>query len=457
MVVYNRKKLERNGLMNEITCPHCQTTFVIDQHHYADIVSQVRTKEFQEEIHEKLQQVSLQHEQQLKLMQQQKQNDLETELHKQETQWNNALAQYKQKVMELENALQQQKLEQEVAVKDATSQLEKELALWKQKEEQMKTEKQFEVQQLSAQQEQELFQLKSQLALQEKEMELERKTLEERHAYEIKQKDETIAFYKDFKARQSTKMIGESLEQHCEIEFNRLRMTAFPRAQFGKDNDARSGSKGDYIYREVDETGTEIISIMFEMKNEGDSTATKKKNEHFFSELDKDRREKKCEYAVLVSLLEHDNELYNGGIVDVSYAYEKMYVVRPQFFIPIITLLRNAALHSLQYKREMMMMREQNVDITHFEEDLYRFKTAFSKNYETASRKFKTAIDEIDKTIQHLQKTKDALLSSENQLRLANNKAEDLTVQRLVKNNPTMKEKFAALKEQNTGESDEVE
>lgn len=287
--------------------------------------------------------------------------------------------------------------------------------------------------------------MKSKLQLQEKEAELEKNSIKEKFDSEIKQKEETIAFYKDFKAKQSTKMVGESLEQHCEIEFNRLRMTAFQNAEFGKDNDAKTGSKGDYIYREYDENGTEIISIMFEMKNEGDETATKKKNEHFFKELDKDRNEKKCEYAILVTMLEADNELYNNGIIDVSYAYEKMYVIRPQFFIPIITLLRNAALNSLKYKQEVALMREQNIDITNFEEDLDMFKSAFAKNYNLASRKFKTAIDEIDKTITHLQKTKDALLSSENNLRLANNKADDLTVKKLVKNNPTMKEKFAVL------------
>ena len=240
-------------------------------------------------------------------------------------------------------------------------------------------------------------------------------------------------------------MVGESLEQHCEIEFKRLRMTAFKNAEFGKDNDTKTGSKGDYIYREYDDNGTEIISIMFEMKNEGDETATKKKNENFFKELDKDRNEKQCEYAILVSMLEADNDFYNTGIVDVSYEYEKMYVIRPQFFIPIITLLRNAALNSLQYKQEVALMREQNIDITHFEEDLNKFKTAFAKNYDLASRKFKSAIEEIDKTITHLQKTKDALLSSENNLRLANDKAEDLTVKKLVRKNPTMKAKFSEL------------
>ena len=301
-----------------------------------------------------------------------------------------------------------------------------------------------------------ILELKQEKELQQKEQEVQQTALKEKYELELrskkdqfelelKAKDEAIAFYKDFKAKQSTKMVGESLEQHCEIEFNRLRMTAFPRAEFGKDNDAKTGSKGDYIYREYDENGIEILSIMFEMKNENDETATKKKNEHFFKELDKDRHEKQCEYAILVSLLEADNELYNTGIVDVSYQYPKMYVVRPQFFIPIITLLRNAALNSLQYKQELALMRDQHIDITHFEEDLETFKKGFARNYELASKKFQSAIDEIDKTIKSLEKTKAALLSSENNLRLANNKAEDLTVKKLVKNNPTMKQRFEEL------------
>lgn len=261
---------------------------------------------------------------------------------------------------------------------------------------------------------------------------------------DMKAKEHELEFYKDLKAKMSTKMVGETLERHCEIEFNKIRMAAFPRAEFGKDNvvSKESGSKGDYIFREYDEDGVEIISIMFEMKNEMKTTATKKTNEHFFKELDKDRREKKCEYAVLVSLLEADSELYNQGIVDVSYQYQKMYVVRPQFFIPIITLLRNAALSTLEYKREMITIQNRNLDIAKFENDLNQFKSAFARNYDLASRRFAEAIDEIDKTIDHLQKTKAALLSSENNLRLANNKAEDLTIKRLTKNNPTMLEKF---------------
>jgi len=248
------------------------------------------------------------------------------------------------------------------------------------------------------------------------------------------------------KLKLSTKMIGETLEQHCEIEFNKLRATAFPKAYFEKDNDARTGSKGDFIFRENDEAGNEIISIMFEMKNEGDETATKKKNEDFFKELDRDRTEKKCEYAVLVTLLEAENELYNSGIVDVSHRYPKMYVVRPQFFIPIITLLRNAAMNSMQYKAELALVRNQNIDITNFEDKMNKFKEGFARNYELASKKFRDAIDEIDKTIYHLQKTKDALLSSENNLRLANDKADDLTIKKLTHGNPTMKAKFDELK-----------
>lgn len=293
---------------------------------------------------------------------------------------------------------------------------------------------------------QQISELTNQLTSQKTQAKLLETNLKEKYETQLKLKDEQIAYYKDFKAKQSTKMVGESLEQHCEIQFNQLRATGFQNAYFEKDNDARTGSKGDYIYRENDDQGNEIISIMFEMKNENDETATKKKNEDFLKELDKDRNEKHCEYAILVSLLEPDNELYNSGIVDKSHRYPKMYVIRPQFFIPMITLLRNAALNSMQYKQELAIARAQNIDITHFEENMMKFKEGFARNYELASRKFKTAIDEIDKTISHLQKTKDALISSENNLRLANNKAEDLTIKKLVRNNPTMKAKFDELK-----------
>lgn len=322
----------------------------------------------------------------------------------------------------------------------------KQIALLSNKIKSLEENKTLEINQALSQKEKELVETQHKIELLQKETEIEKSSIKEKFDLELRQKEETIAFYKDFKAKQSTKMIGESLEQHCEIEFNKLRMSAFRNARFSKDNDAKSGSKGDYIYRECDENDVEIISIMFEMKNEEDQTSTKKKNEHFLKELDKDRQEKKCEYAILVSMLEQDNELYNTGIVDVSYEYEKMYVIRPQFFIPLITLLRNAALNSLQYKQEVALMKEQNIDITNFEDDLNNFKSGFSKNFELASRKFTTAIDEIDKTISHLQKTKEALLSSENNLRIANDKAEDLTVKKLVRKNPTMKSKFDEIK-----------
>lgn len=431
--------------MHEIKCPHCHTSFTVNEASYADILNQVRTQAFQHEIAERLAQSQIQFQSELQLVQAKAQNQLDQ-----------LLANKNQEINELIHKINHYEQESQLATAEIESRLKAQLAeqdkLITQLRAQAQTletaknlEKELEITKAVSAKDQQLNQLSTQLALQVKESELEKQTLREKYEHELKQKDEAIAFYKDFKAKQSTKMIGESLEQHCETEFNRIRMTAFPQAQFGKDNDASSGSKGDYIYREFDEHGTEIISIMFEMKNENDQTATKKKNEHFFKELDKDRREKGCEYAVLVSLLEADSDLYNNGIVDVSYAYEKMYVIRPQFFIPMISLLRNAALHSLKYKQEVAQMRAQNIDITHFEEDLNAFKEGFARNYDLASRKFQTAIDEIDKTIIHLQKTKEALQSSENNLRLANNKAHDLTVKKLVRKNPTMKAAFDAL------------
>ena len=297
-----------------------------------------------------------------------------------------------------------------------------------------------------AEKDKKIYQLSGDIESGEKERRLKEQSLKESYEEKLRAKDEQIAYYKDFKARQSTKMVGESLEQHCETEFNRLRATGFQSAYFEKDNDIRTGSKGDYIFRESDENGVEFISIMFEMKNEMEQTATKKKNEDFLKELDKDRREKGCEYAVLVSLLEPDSELYNSGIVDVSYRYTKMYVIRPQFFIPMITILRNAARNSLEYRQELAAVKSQNVDISHFESDMNEFKEKFSRNYRLASEKFQKAISEIDETIKHLQKTKDELLSSENNLRLANDKAEGLSIKRLTKNNPTMAAKFEELK-----------
>ena len=456
--------------MHEIKCPHCGKAFTIDEAGYADILNQVRTKEFNEEIHEKLEQIKHQHSSELALVEEKTKNELDKQLSKKDEQIaelknqsqalerqkeyeiQQALADKEKELIQLQNQIANFTTEKEIVKKDVEqtmqaeiSSKEKQIAELSAQVQTLNHEKTLELSQIVSQNEKVLSELETQLKLQAKENELEKNSLKDKYESELKQKEETIAFYKDFKAKQSTKMVGESLEQHCEIEFNRFRMTAFKNAQFGKDNDVTSGSKGDYIYREFDDNGTEIISIMFEMKNEGDETATKKKNEHFFKELDKDRREKKCEYAILVTMLEADNELYNNGIVDVSYEYEKMYVIRPQFFIPIITLLRNAAMNSLQYKQELALVREQNIDITNFEEDLNTFKEGFARNYDLASRKFKTAIEEIDKTITHLQKTKDALLSSENNLRLANNKAEDLTVKKLVRNNPTMREKFGGL------------
>jgi hypothetical protein len=428
--------------MHEIKCPHCGTTFTIDEANYADILNQVRTSEFNQEIHDRLEQIKIQHKSEIALTEEKSQNQLQKELSKMEQ----VIANLKAKI----DASKQSEIiaiaDVEMKMREDIIERDKQIALLNNKLQSLEDNKKLELNQALSQKDKELLETQHKVELLQKETEIEKASIKEKFELELKQKEETIAFYKDFKAKQSTKMIGESLEQHCEIEFNKLRMTAFRNASFSKDNDAKSGSKGDYIYRENDENGIEIISIMFEMKNEEDQTSTKKKNEHFFKELDKDRNEKKCEYAILVTLLEQDNELYNTGIVDVSYEYEKMYVIRPQFFIPLITLLRNAALNSLQYKQEVALMKEQNIDITNFEDDLNAFKSNFAKNFELASRKFTTAIDEIDKTITHLQKTKEALLSSENNLRIANDKAEDLTVKKLIRKNPTMKAKFDELK-----------
>ena len=403
--------------MNEIICPHCKKAFKIDEAGYADILSQVRTAEFDKALNERLEMAEKEKESAVKLAEAKTKNELQATLAQKEAELEKMKAQRDADIRLLKTKIDAAETEKKLALSDAVNKLEKERDL-----------------------------LANELKSKDTEQKLLESSLKEKYEIELKSKDEAIAFYKDMKAKLSTKMVGETLEQHCEIEFNRLRATAFQNAYFEKDNVARSGSKGDYIYREKDEEGNEVISIMFEMKNEGDETATKKKNEDFLKELDKDRTEKKCEYAVLVSLLEADSELYNTGIVDVSHKYPKMYVIRPQFFIPIITLLRNAALNSLKYKSELALVRAQSIDITNFEDNINSFKEGFAKNYELASRRFQTAIDEIDKTIDHLQKTKEALLSSENNLRLANNKAEDLTVKRLTRGNPTMTAKFAELK-----------
>ena len=392
--------------MSELKCPHCGKVFTVDESDYAAILQQVHSKEFEREVEKRIEERlgQVRAEEELKVAQAiaNERKKLEKDIDKVKDQLLKARDERQKLVGQLEMAETQKKLE----ITEATSKLE--IANQKQKND-----------------------YESKLQLQKSQYE-----------GELQQAQTQIDFYKDLKARMSTKMIGESLEVHCQTQFDQIRSTAFRNAYFEKDNDARTGSKGDFIFRDYSDDGVEYLSIMFEMKNEMETTATKHKNEDFFKELDKDRKEKGCEYAVLVSMLESDNELYNQGIVDVSHKYEKMYVIRPQFFIPLISLLKNASLNALQYKQELLAVREQNLDITHFEEDLATFKTGFARNYELASRKFKDAIDEIDKSIQHLQKIKDALTSSENNLRLANNKADDLTIKKLTKNNPTMRARF---------------
>lgn len=429
--------------MNEIKCPKCGEKFTIDESSYSDIVSQIKNKEFQDEVHEKLELLKVQNEKDIIIEKQKVENSYKDKLSQKE----NELNQLRQK---LESSDQNKKLEVLDAsnkLKEELSEKDKEILQLKSQLDLVDKEKTIEKQSALAEKEKELQELKNQVELEKKQSQLEKNSIKNSYEVQLKLKDEEIAVYKDFKAKLSTKMIGETLEQHCENEFNKIRATAFPNATFGKDNDAKTGSKGDYIYREVDENGIEVISIMFEMKNENDTTATKKKNKDFFKELDKDRNEKKCEYAILVTLLESDSDLYNNGIVDVSYEYSKMYVVRPQFFIPIISLLRNASLNALEFKQEVALMKQQNIDITTFEDDLNAFKEGFARNYDLASRKFQTAISEIDKTIDHLNKTKVALLSSENNLRLANNKADAVTVKKLTRNNPTMKARFEEIGE----------
>lgn len=420
--------------MNDIICPNCKTAFKVDEAGFASILKQVRDRQFEEEIQKRLNLAAQEKDSAVKLAEASIKNSLQEQLAAKDRQ-----------LLEL-------KAQKEVELSQKISQKDTELLALKARLDAIDLEKKLAITEATQKIEKQRDELVNALRMKETEQQLLEKSLQEKFASElrtkediIKLKDEEIALRKDMKLKLSTKMIGETLEQHCETEFNKLRATAFQNAYFEKDNDARSGSKGDFIYRETDDAGNEIISIMFEMKNEGDETATKKKNEDFFKELDKDRNEKKCEYAVLVSLLESDSEYYNSGIVDVSHKFDKMYVVRPQFFIPIITLLRNAALNSMRYKAELALMKNQNVDITNFEEKMNAFKEGFARNYELASRKFKTAIDEIDKTIDHLIKTKEALLSSDNNLRLANQKAEDLTIKKLTYGNPTMKAKFDEL------------
>jgi hypothetical protein len=392
--------------MNEIICPHCKKAFKVDEAGFADILNQVRNHEFEKELHERLELLEKDKESAVKLAEANAKNVLQADIAKKDTE-----------IAKLTATIQATQSEGKLATMEAVNKLEKERD-----------------------------QLTNRLEINETEKELLKSSLKEKYENELRTKDEMITYYKDMKAKLSTKMVGETLEQHCEIEFEKLRATGFKNADFGKDNDASSGSKGDYIYREYDESSNEIISIMFEMKNEGDETATKKKNEDFLRELDKDRTEKSCEYAVLVTLLEADNELYNTGIVDVSHKHPKMYVIRPQFFIPMITLLRNAALNSMQYKSELALVKSQNIDVTNFEDQLNDFRDSFGRNYRLASEKFKTAIESIDKSIIQLQKTKDSLIRSEDNLRIANNKADELTVKKLIRGNQTMIAKFEDLK-----------
>jgi hypothetical protein len=467
--------------MHEIICPHCGKAFKIDESGYADILKQVRDSDFEKQLHERLE-----------LAERDKRSAVELARTRVASELQSAAAAKDAEIQDLKSRLEAGEVTRKLAVTEALSAVEKERDSLANALAQAKHDKQAasdlaeaklanELQRAAAAKDEEIQRLKARLdaievakklaiteaisALEKerdelksgiKQAELEKqlaeKSLKDKYETQIKDRDDTIERLRDMKARLSTKMVGETLEQHCATEFNRVRAMAFPKAYFEKDNDARTGSKGDYVFRDSDEAGTEIISIMFEMKNESDRTATKNKNEDFLKELDKDRTEKGCEYAVLVSLLEPDSELYNSGIVDVFHRYPKMYIVRPQFFLPIITLLRNAAMNSLKYKSELALVKAQNIDITNFETQLETFKTGFAKNYDLASRRFQTAIDEIDKSIDHLQKTRDALIGADRNLRLANDKAQDVTIKKLTRDNPTMAAKFAELK--NDGSSD---
>lgn len=469
--------------MHEIICPHCRKAFKIDEAGYADILKQVRDSDFEQQIHDRL-----------ALAEQEKQNAIELATTKVANELQKTSAMKDSEIQDLKARLDAGEVSRKLAVAEALSAVEKERDALASQLEQAKQEKEMvskladanllnELQKAASTKDAQIQSLKAKLdaievsqklaiteavSVVEKERdefknnlvraalekELAEKSLKDKYETQIKDRDDAIERLRDMKARLSTKMIGETLEQHCETEFNRIRATAFPRAYFEKDNDARTGSKGDYIFRDLDESSTEIVSIMFEMKNESDTTATKSKNEDFLKELDKDRNEKGCEYAVLVSLLEPDSELYNTGIVDMFHRYPKMYVVRPQFFLPIITLLRNAAMNSLKYKTELALVKAQNIDITNFENELESFKSAFAKNYDLASRRFQIAIEEIDKSIDHLQKTKEALLGTDRNLRLANDKAQDVTIKKLTKGNPTMAAKFIDLDDQEPSNTD---
>ncbi|MCI5072577.1 DUF2130 domain-containing protein [bacterium] len=403
--------------MNEIKCPHCKKAFKIDEAGYAEIVKQVHNSEFEKELHDRLELAEKEKASAVQLAEEKTKSELRTEFVKLQKQFSDLESEKNTKIMKLQAQVDAAETHKKLALSEAVNTLEKERDA-----------------------------LANKLQSKETEQKLRETSLKDKYESELKSKEEMIAYYKDLKAKMSTKMLGESLEQHCEIEFNKLRATAFQNAYFEKDNDASLGSKGDYIYRELGDKQAELISIMFEMKNEADQTASKKKNEDFLAKLDADRHKKGCEYAVLVSLLEGDNDLYNTGIVDMSHKYPKMYVIRPQFFIPMITLLRNAAMNSMQYKAELEVVKAQNIDVTHFEKELEDFRDSFGRNFRLASEKFQAAIESIDKSIAQLEKTKKSLLSSENNLRIANDKADDLSVKKLTKNNPTMKAKFDELK-----------
>ena len=469
--------------MNEIICPHCKKAFKVDETEYANILKQVRDSEFEQQLHERLELAEKDKQNAVELAKNKVGNDMQKVAAAKDSEIQDlkakldagevtrklavteALSAVEKERDTLTNELKQAKQDNQTALKLAEAKLSKEL------QETVST-KDSEIQDLKAKlgtnevaqklainvavsaAEKERDELKNGLKQAELEKQLAEKSLKDKYETQIKDRDDAIERLRDMKARLSTKMVGETLEQHCETEFNRIRATAFPLAYFEKDNDVSTGSKGDYIFRDLDEAGTEIVSIMFEMKNESDTTATKKKNEDFLKELDKDRTEKDCEYAILVSLLEPESELYNTGIVDVFHRYPKMYVVRPQFFLPMITLLRNAAMNSLKYKTELALVKAQNIDVTNFENDLDNFKTAFGKNYAVASRKFQTAIDEIDKSINHLQKTKEALIGTDRNLRLANDKAQDVTIKKLTRSNPTMASKFEELKNQEPSDTE---
>lgn len=408
--------------MNEIKCPKCGTVFQINETDYESIAKQIKDHEFEKELTQREEQYKKDKENAIKLAESNK--DLE-------------IQELKLKLSALEEQTKS-KIESELSKKEL------EIKELKSKLEVQESKQELEIQKVVTEKDKKIDSLNNELEIKNKEHELKQNSIKEQYETKLKDKDEQIAYYKDFKAKQSTKMIGESLEQHCSVEFNRLR-PLFKNAFFEKDNDAKTGSKGDFIFKDFDDDGNEIVSIMFEMKNEADETATKHKNEHFFKELDKDRNEKKCEYAVLVSLLEPDNDLYNDGIVDVSHLYDKMYVIRPQFFIPMITLIRNLSLKTVDYKKQLELVKNQHIDITHFEENINMFKEGFGRNYRLASERFAKAIEEIDKTIDHLQKTKENLLKTDDNLRLANNKVEDLSIKKITRNNPTMQKMFEEL------------